>query len=382
MGDYGAALLAYRDFVRGYPDSTLRQTAYELVQMMFAQTQVNILASHKTCEEINSFTDIGLLPEPDTSLPLFYLACGALYDASGEHNSSFEMYTTFLTESPQHPQAPEAIASLLINPVACHEIVVLQANQVIANQTALMPRLYFRCGKAYDNQERFDDSFSMYKNFLMKYPEHKLAAKAEKALLANPELCGDYWTLQDTIVAERDDFMANLYFGCGRASEDAGDYADALRMYEHFLVGYAEHELADKVQAAYARIIVHQTRASETSDLGEPQQVGSMEGKRANVVVHNATPERLRIVFSGPDPHIEELEACKNCRKYSQDEFEALTSCPEDASSGTYQLKSGDYDVVIESLSDPGVTPFSGDWDLEKGMAYLDCIVLVKRPLP
>ena len=121
VGDYSAAFLAYRDFVRSYPDSPFVHSAYELAQMMFAQGQPDILASQKTCGEIHSFTDIGLLPEPDINLPLFYLACGALYDSIGEQVRSFEMYTTFLIEYPQHPMAPEAIASITMNPAACQD---------------------------------------------------------------------------------------------------------------------------------------------------------------------------------------------------------------------------------------------------------------------
>ena len=174
--------------------------------------------------------------------------------------------------------------------------------------------------------------------------------------------------------------MANLFYRCGLVAEETGEFAEALRLYEYFLASHANHQLVEKVQAAYASIIVDQTKASKTRELGDPQQIGSTGGNRASLVIYNASPEKIRIVLSGPDSQVDELEACESCRKYTEDETSG--PCPDDAHSETYQLTQGDYDVVIGPPNDPSTSPFAGEWDLVKGGDYHLCIILVTTPLP
>ena len=79
------------------------------------------LADQQTCANIDSFRAAGIIPDPDTHLPLFYLACGGFYDSLGDQAGSYQMYTTFLSEYPQHPLATEAISALALDPQACQQ---------------------------------------------------------------------------------------------------------------------------------------------------------------------------------------------------------------------------------------------------------------------
>ena len=152
---------------------------------------------------------------------------------------------------------------------------------------------------------------------------------------------------------------------------------EAMTIYDHFLDNYTDHQLVEKVQAAYASIIVDDTKASKTRKLGDPNLVGNTGERYASLSIYNASPEKLRVVLSGPDWSVDELKACKSCRMYNQDE--RLESCPDEATSKTFQLAQGDYDVVIEPSDNSETSPYAGEWDLLKGEEYAVCIILVKN---
>jgi len=44
---------------------------------------------------------------------------------------------------------------------------------------------------------------------------------------------------------------------------------------------------------------------------------------------------------------------------------------------GRYTLEPGQYDVVVESISDRGVTPGPSNWDLVSGDQYSSCFFIV-----
>lgn len=90
------------------------------------------------------------------------------------------------------------------------------------------------------------------------------------------------------------------------------------------------------------------------------------------VVIQNDSPERLRLVFSGSQSMIVELAACSSCTTYMFTPF----SCPEKGPVGRYSLTPGNYEVLVESISDSGVTPYTGTWELVGGDEYYSCFYI------
>lgn len=105
-----------------------------------------------------------------------------------------------------------------------------------------------------------------------------------------------------------------------------------------------------------------------------PAASGSTGGDHVEVVIQNDSPERLRIMFVGPETTIEEIGACADCIEYFG---EGPTYCPAQGPIGRYTLPAGTYNVVVESISDDMVTPWVGNWDLSSGSIYDQCFFIV-----
>jgi hypothetical protein len=145
-------------------------------------------------------------------------------------------------------------------------------------------------------------------------------------------------------------------------------------MYELFRAEYPDHRLAPEVEAALARSVVENAKQSNAGTIPEPQPSGWVQGASAIVVVQNDSPERLRITFQGPEVRVEELAACSACEKHM---IVKPLSCPQKGPIGRYTLQPGAYDVVAEAISDRSVSPFAGNWTLNRGQQYSSCFYIV-----
>lgn len=375
VGDFSIALVAYSDFVTNYSGGVLAEAARNRSKSLFEQTKPSALASLESCEMLDSLLEKELIPQRDVNLPLFYLACGQVYDTANNQQDSFAMYESILTEYPSNSLARQAEESLLANPLACEEADSLKKNSIIANRTDFIPTLYFSCGQAYDTANNQQDSFAMYESLLTEYPSHSLAGQAEESLLANPVACEEVASLKkNNIIANRTDFIPMLYYSCGQAYEDDRDWGNAVTMYENFLADYPSHSLAPDAEAALARLIVAQAKAAGAGEIPAPESSGRTGSELTEVIIQNDSPDRLRIVFSGPESHVEELGACSSCTNYTGI---GPLYCPEKGPIGRYTLKPGQYDVVVESINDNETTPWTGNWDLISGDEYSTCFFVV-----
>jgi tetratricopeptide (TPR) repeat protein len=284
------------------------------------------------------------------------------------------MYETLLTDYPDHPLCSAAANALLANPVSCDRVGTLRAVESIASRVDLVPSLALNCGHAYQAQEAYADAFAMHTMLLIGYPDHALADVAADALLANPLACTRYQMLKGTSIAGRADFMPTLYRRCGQSYQADRDYDNAVRMYEQFLADYPEHDLAPGVEVALAQAIVERSKATSAGDILPPERSRRTGRSTATVVIQNDSPQRLRIVFSGPESRVEELEACSTCETYP---ISGPDFCPEKGPIGRYQLGPGQYDVVVEAIDDRGITAYSGAWPLDGGNEYYNCFFVV-----
>lgn len=196
-----------------------------------------------------------------------------------------------------------------------------------------------------------------------------LAAQADAALCKKFELIRAY-----EMMPAKEPALPALLLACGQVYEDGNDPSSAINLYQLLLNDYADSPLAQQATAALARASVAEAKAAGAGNIPTPQSVGGSGSGPAKVVIQNDSPEKLNIIFSGPDARIEELEACAECTNYTG---EGPESCPEQGPIGTYEVPAGDYDVVVKSISDEGVTPFTGSWSLSEGEEYYSCFFLV-----
>lgn len=225
-----------------------------------------------------------------------------------------------------------------------------------------------------------------YNSFISNYPPDSYLVKVARdrtnriftqnqpAKLAVTQLCDNLTQLKPDLMEDRQTKFPPLHFACGNTYTTLKNYNQASAMYESFLDEYPNHPLTSQVKTAWAKTLVAQAQAEGAGSLPAPQQSGGGGGGLPVVTIQNDSPEPMRIVFSGPEGRIEELEACTNCQKYVG---QAPESCPKLGPVGTYTLKPGSYDVVVKSRANRLVRPFKGTWSMNQGWTYNNCFYLV-----
>lgn len=237
------------------------------------------------------------------------------------------------------------------------------------------------------NRSNFDAALTGYAALLEIYPQTPLLPlvqsqmeslfreSASLAGQANPELCRQFQTLRvQGLVPAQADALPPLLWACGQVFEESDDPGRAVELYAQLLNDYPDHALAQETIPALARATVAQAKAAGAGNIPAPQSVGGTGSGPAVVVIQNASPEKISLVFNGPESRLEELDACADCDRYSGD---GPAACPEQGSVGVYEVPAGTYDVVVNSSSDKGVIPFIGQWNLNQGEEYHSCFFLV-----
>lgn len=201
--------------------------------------------------------------------------------------------------------------------------------------------------------------------------------KPEK--IATKEFCNKLTQFQPDLIPQGDTNLPLLQFACGETYSSLKDYPKATLMYETFVDEYPDHSLLPQVKMAWAKTLVAQARTEGAGNLPAPQRSGNTGGSSSVVTIRNDSPEPMRIVFSGPEGRIEELEACSTCQKYVG---QGPKACPNQGPVADYTLKPGEYDVVVKSRGDKLVRPFKGTWSMNQGWTYTNCFYIVTNPTP
>ena len=376
-GEYANALYEFADLALS--DSTapsLVRASRGQIGSMFEAYQPSEMASMESCQKMPDIQSAGMIPQSEVRLPEVYFACANAYQAGGNDSEAFKLHKQLLVEYPNHVRASEAEKSILSNPTACEQVNSLAKEPTLATRADFMVRLYYGCGQIYDTVKENSKALDMYKQVLVDYPDHALASDAEKAILANSAFCEYVAPLQnESAIATRDDLLPSLLYGCGQSYENNNQYQNAVDMYETFLERYPNHAQASDVNTALARSLVNAARAAGAGEISAPPKSGKTSRGSTQVVIQNDSPEKLRLVFSGPEALIVELDACSSCTTYMITPF----SCPELGPIGRYTLQPGNYDVLVESISDSGVTPYTGSWELVSGDEYSSCFFIIQQ---
>jgi hypothetical protein len=204
----------------------------------------------------------------------------------------------------------------------------------------------------------------------------KTVFTGEPSQIANPTTCSRLDSFIDrNWIANLDDTLPGLYQACGQAYTAVGDYSNAVLVYGRFLTAYSNHPAYNDVETALAKAAVAEARAAGAGEIAPPTSTGVGDGSGpAVVIIQNDSREQISLIFSGPEARFESLEICDECEDYvgTGPEF-----CPEVGPIGTYELPAGTYEVVVKSISDDGVLPFTGTWDLAAGEEYYSCFFLI-----
>ena len=203
----------------------------------------------------------------------------------------------------------------------------------------------------------------------------KTALAKEPSQIANPTTCDqlDGFIKRGWIVDL--DNLPGLYQACGQAYTAVKDYTSAVAIYQRFITDYPNHPAYNQVETALAKAAVSEARAAGAGEIAPPSSTGEGSGSGpAVVIIQNDSREQISLVFSGPEASFETLEVCDECEDYVGDGPEF---CPELGPIGTYELPAGTYEVVVKSISDDGVIPFTGTWELAAGEEYYSCFFLV-----
>lgn len=263
----------------------------------------------------------------------------------------------------------------------CKRIEVFLEQGFFPDRDTYLPSFYFACGQYYDSVNLTQDSFEFYTALLLEYSNHPLAEDTEKILFTNPVACSNINLLSaNETIAQREDFIPTLYYRCGRTYQEKGNWANAIVLFEIFLDEYPGHSLTANVEAALANAILTRAQDVGAGEIAPPASSGTTGNELTEVVIQNHSPEKMRIVFSGPEVRIEKLETCKNCPTYPSGKEPEY--CPEDGPVGYYTLIPGQYDVVVESISENMITPWKGTWNLESGDQYASCFFIITNMQP
>ena len=115
----------------------------------------------------------------------------------------------------------------------------------------------------------------------------------------------------------------------------------------------------------------------EHGTLPQPGEVGGVDaGGQAEVTILNDTPYQLTVLIGSPNSRTVTVEACPGCKVYS---MVGPIFCQEEGRpTQTVRLVPGTLQVVAR-VTDPGVTPFYGTWELKANTAYFNCFYIVSR---
>jgi tetratricopeptide (TPR) repeat protein len=250
---------------------------------------------------------------------------------------------------------------------------LLAAGLVTKNET--LPKYLYYCAKVLLVQGDIDEAYTSVVTILEDYPANEHTGRIWDSLNTNTDFCPLASRLdQSQAFANRVDSYVDVYLGCGDRYSEKSDYSNALAAYEPFLEKYPDHPRAEEVYKRVAELLVAQANATGAGTIERPDSIGSAPTGVARVVVQNDSPHPLKIVFSGSEARIETLPACTACSDYSTI---GPMYCPEMGPIGTYDLTPGTFEVLVETINEDGVSPFTGTWNLPGGNEFYSCFFVV-----
>jgi tetratricopeptide (TPR) repeat protein len=236
----------------------------------------------------------------------------------------------------------------------------------------------------------YSEALVGYHTFINDYPNNNLHptvrtqaqtifTTAQPETVANETVCQNLeGLLSNELIPDPQTNLPLVYIGCGQSYYDAGSFSEAVAWLQKYMTDYPDHPRLEEVKPLLASALVAEAQALGAGNIPAPQETGGGGGTGpATIIIQNDSPEEMSLVFTGPETRFETLPPCEDCQEYTGDGPDA---CPEQGPIGTYELPAGAYDVVVKSISDAGVTPFTGNWEVGEGEEYYSCFFLITTP--
>lgn len=170
---------------------------------------------------------------------------------------------------------------------------------------------------------------------------------------------------------------ASLFNLTGNCSDEEMAVNRSLFVTEYLDLFRQRYPDDPRQQDVEAQIIAELDRQAELFGAGEipqPQMIGTHDGDTARLQIQNDafTLQPLRLAF-GQD--LFEVPACPACQEFTEAE---QAECPAVGPIETIEVPAGAYRVLVTTLFGANITPFRGTWNLEAGVEYYSCFVLVR----
>ncbi len=299
---------------------------------------------------------------------------------------AFLLYYGMLTANPQSPlissintQVSTLFSTANISDLASVDICTradeFASSGTIPDQGQNIPKLLIACSQLYSAIGETDQSLDFLLKLMDEYPDSSLAKNTLANLFKYPDACIAYHDLaQRGLIPNEPDSLAQFLYHCAENSYSGKNYADAVLMYESLLTEFPDHPLSTQIQTNYADAMIQNAISQGAGVIEQPDASGYTVAGKTVVEIQNDSPERIKLVFNGPETRIEYLEPCETCQTYS---MIGPLYCPEKGPIGKYSLNSGEYQVLVEASSDKEVTPFVGSWTMESGRQFYSCFYIL-----
>ncbi len=228
------------------------------------------------------------------------------------------------------------------------------------------------------NPEKAADSFSLY---IIDFSDIPLADFAMEKLFSLIDVYGfDKIASYNSCLVltwenERSplDDQANYLFYCGSEFVNSDYPSDAISLLTDFTEKFPNDSRYQQAIDMLAELLINDARESGAEDLPSPSAAGKVKSGSSSYSVQNNTPYSIRIVFSGPQNIVKTIPACSSCKEYRIDPY----SCPNLGPEIEFNLIPGEYSILVETESEKGVTPYTGNYMMKDGTGYADCFYIV-----
>lgn len=164
--------------------------------------------------------------------------------------------------------------------------------------------------------------------------------------------------------------LPDIYADCGDHFFSIQDWENSMLFFYMLIDEYPNDANIKTYQQEIALAAYNYADMIGAGEIEVPEISGSYQPGKSMYIVNNATSEQIRIMLTGPQTVIKTLPACPSCGSYG---VLGPMFCPTEATTGRYELLPGNYKVVVESITDSSITPYSGEWRLSGGNTYEDC---------
>lgn len=270
---------------------------------------------------------------------------------------------TRITELFKQPE-PSKLATI----ESCDTLQTLRDQKLLDPASA--PAFLAGCGAAYVRGTQRAKAITIYVQLFSDYSTDKVAATTEAEMIKDRTWCDYIKELRaEPVLAALKDLVPGVLLTC--AKDPNATPAVVTKYAQEFLKDFSTHRFAPEMLATYAAALNKSVRAdADATDLGGAESGGSVGGTKAVLLLFNDSAEPLRIAFSGPEPRVEEIEACAACPTRTKNS--PSPGCNKQAPSKRILLTPGEYDIALDSSGKKTIGAYA-HWTLQPGKLYGGC---------